>query len=263
MRRNKLRELLNSGQPTLATHVHSTWPSVVEAVGHTGVFDYVEFVSEYGPFDLYSLDNFCRAVELFDMSCMIKIDQEPRQSLAQRGIGAGFQSVLFADCRTVEDARECINAVRAETPGSDGTYGVAVRRFSYMGHAGKPEYVQYLKDVVVSLMIEKRSAVEDLEAILSLEGIDMIQWGPADYAMSIGRPGEWSHPEVKEAERHVIETCLKKGVAPRAEIGSPEGAEYYLNMGVRHFCIGTDIQILFDWLKNNGEKLRKIVGAIA
>ena len=259
MRRNKLRELLNSGQPTLATHVHSTWPAVVETVGHTGVFDYVEFVSEYAPFDLYSLDNFCRAVELFDMSCMIKIDQEPRRSLAQRGIGASFQSMLFADCRTVEDTRECVNAVRAETPGSDGTYGVAVRRFSYMGYAGKPEYVQYLNDVVVALMIEKKSAVEDLEAILSLEGIDMIQWGPADYSMSIGRPGEWSHSEVKEAERHVIETSLKKGIAPRAEIGSPEGADYYLNMGVRHFCIGTDIRILYDWLKNNGERLRNIV----
>ena len=259
MRRNKLRELLKSGQPTLATHMHSTWPSVVEMVGHTGVFNYVEFVSEYGPFDLYSLDNFCRAVELFDMSSMIKIDQEPRQFLAQRGIGAGFQSVLFADCRTVEDARQCVNAVRADAPGSDGTYGVALRRFSYVGHAGQPEYVQYLKDVVVALMIEKKSAVEDLEAILSLEGIDMIQWGPADYSMSIGRPGEWSHPEVKEAERHVIETCLKKGIPPRAEIKSPEGAEYYLNMGVRHFCIGTDVRILFDWLKSNGEQLRKIV----
>ena len=77
--------------------------------------------------------------------------------------------------------------------------------------------------------------------------------------MSIGRPGEWSHPEVKEAERHVIETCLKKGIPPRAEIESPEGAEYYLNMGVRHFCIGTDVRILFDWLKSNGEHLRKIV----
>ena len=60
MRRNKFRELLDTGRPTLATHVHSSWPSVVEIVGHTGMFDYVEFVSEYSPFDLYALDNFCR-----------------------------------------------------------------------------------------------------------------------------------------------------------------------------------------------------------
>ena len=49
MRRNKLRELLQAGRPTLGTHLHSSWPSVVEVVGHTGMFDYVEFVSEYAP----------------------------------------------------------------------------------------------------------------------------------------------------------------------------------------------------------------------
>lgn len=263
MKRNKLRELLNANKPTLSTHVHSTWPSIVEVIGHTEIFDYVEFVAEYGPFDLYALDNFCRAVELFDMSSMIKIDQEPRQSLAQRGIGAGFQSVLFSDCRTVEDARQCINAVRPETPGSGGTYGVAVRRFTYMDQPGSPEYVQYLDDIVVALMIEKKDAVENLEAILDLGGIDMVQWGPADYSMSIGRAGDWKHPEVREAERHVIKTCLEKGIAPRAEINSPETAKYYLDMGVQHFSIGTDVGILFHWLKKNGEQLRKIVeGAI-
>ena len=107
MRPNKLRKLLDAGRPTLGTHVHTTWPSIVETIGHTGVFDYVEFCAEYGPFDLYALDNFCRAAELYKMSSMIKIDQSPRSFLAQRSIGAGFQSVLFADCRSVEDVREC------------------------------------------------------------------------------------------------------------------------------------------------------------
>ena len=259
MRRNKLRELLKAGQPTIGTHLHSSWPSIVEVVGHTGMFDYVEFVSEYAPFDLYALDNFCRAVELFDMSAMIKVDQEPRRFLAQRAIGAGFQSVLFADSRTVEDVRECVRAVRPETPESGGFHGVGVRRSTYMSYAGTPEYVRALNEVVVVLMIEKKSAVEQIEEILSLEGIDMVQWGPADYSMSIGQPGAWDSPEVRAVERKVIETCLKKGIPPRAEIDSLEEAKYYLDMGVRHFCLGTDIMILHGWLKENGEGLRKAI----
>ena len=127
------------------------------------MFDYVEFVSEYAPFDLHALDNFCRAVELFDMSAMIKVDQEPRRFLAQRAIGAGFQSVLFADSRTVEDVRECVRAVRPETPESGGFHGVDVRRSTYMSYAGTPEYVRALNEVVVVLMIEKKSAVEQIE----------------------------------------------------------------------------------------------------
>jgi len=259
MRRNKLRELLKTGQSSIGTRVHSTWPSVVEVLGHTGAFDYVEFLAEYAPFDLYALDNFCRAVELFDMSAMIKIDQQPRGFLAQRAIGAGFQSVLFADCRTVEDARECVRAVRPDTLEDGGLHGAAMRRFAYMSYGGGPDYVQALRDVVVVLMIEKKPAVDCLEEILSVDGIDMIQWGPTDFSMSIGWPGRRNDPEVKAVERRVIETALKMGVPPRAEIGSVDQAKYYLDLGVRHFNLSTDLSILYAWLKQNGESLRKVI----
>ncbi len=259
MRNNRLRELLNAGQPTVGTRIQAVWPSVVEVIGHTGMFDYVEFLAEYAPFDLYALDNFCRAAELHDMSPIIKVDQVPRRFLAQRAIGAGFQGVLFADCRSVEDARECVRAVRPDTPEDGGYNGAAARRFAFMGHAGGPEYVQALKDIVVMLMVEKEPAVEHLEEILSVGGIDMVQWGPADYSMSIGRPGARNSPEVKAVERRVFETALRMGVPPRAEIGSVDQAKYYLDMGVRHFCLGVDIKILYDWFRQNGESLRKTV----
>ncbi len=261
MRPNKLREILTADQPSISTHVHSTWPSVVEAIGHTGMYDYVEFVAEYAPFDLYALDNFCRAVELFDMSAMIKVDQEPRCFLAQRGIGSGFQSVLFADVRTVEDAHECVRAVRPETPEAGGYHGVATRRSTYMSYGGTQGYVDALNDIVVAFMIEKKPTIDALEEILSVDGLDMIQWGGADYSMSVGRPGQRDTPEIKAIERRVIETGLKMNVPPRAEIDSVDAAKYYLDLGVRHFCIGTDIMVLHRWMKENGEALRKeIVG---
>jgi len=262
MRPNKLRALLDAGQPTLGTRLHSTWPAIIEVLGHTGMFDYVEFLAEYAPFDLYALDDFCRAAELYDVAAMIKIDQAPQQFYAQRAIGAGFQSVLFVDCRSAEDARTCLRAVRPETPGGDGLHGVGVRRFAYMGAAGTSEYVQALNDVVIALMIEKKAAVDHLEEILAVEGVDMIQWGPADYSMSIGRPGAYQRrddPEIKAVERRVIETALKMGVSPRAEIKSVDQATYYLDLGVRHFSLSTDITILFNWWRENGDQLRKVV----
>lgn len=259
MKSNKLRELLNAGKPSIGTRVHNTWPSVVEAIGHTGMFDYVEFLAEYAPFDLYSLDNFCRAAELYNMSAVIKVDQEPRGFLAQRGIGAGFEGVLFTDCHTVEEVQQCVRIVRPETPEDGGIYGVGARRFAYMGYGGSVEYVQALRDIVVLMMIEKQAAVECLEEILAVKGVDMIQWGPADFSMSIGRPGERKSAEVKAVERKVFETALKMGVPARAEIGSVDQAKYYLDLGVRHFNIGTDLTILHNWWKRNGDELRKIV----
>jgi 4-hydroxy-2-oxoheptanedioate aldolase len=259
MKPNKLRELLNAAKPTIGTRVQCSWPSIVEAIGHTGMYDYVEFLAEYAPFDLHGLDNFCRAAELHNMGTTIKVDQDPRMFLAQRGIGAGFQGILFADCRSVEDVRQCVRIVRAETPDEGGSHGVAMRRFAYMGYAGSVEYVQALKDIVVLIMIEKQSAVEQLEEILSVEGVDMIQWGSADYAMSIGRPGERNSTEIKNIGRKVFETAYKMGVPARAEIKTVDQAKYYQDLGARHFNIGTDISILHNWWKTNGESLRKAI----
>ena len=259
MRPNKLRELLKSNKPTLSTHIHSTWPSIVEAIGHTGLYDYVEFVGEYGPFDLHDLDNLARAADIYNMSMQLKVDQEPRGFLASRAIGSGFHSILFADCRSAADVEECVRIVRPETPEDGGTYGVATRRCTYMGYGGSPEYVQALRDIVVVLMIEKQGAVERLDEVLAVRGIDMVQWGPSDYSMSVGRAGQGGSPEIKAVEKRVIASCLAAGSPPRAEIGSPDGARYYLDLGVRHFCMATDINILHNWWQTNGDALRRAV----
>jgi len=261
-KKNVLRELLRAGKPTLGTHVHVTWPGIIEVIGHTGVVDYVEFVGEYAPYDLYALENFGRAVDLLDhMSSMMKIDQEPRIYLAGRAIGSGIQNVLFADIRTVEDARQAVAAARAETPRTRGYVGAAMRRdVGYVLAPGSQHYVDQLEDGVVALMIEKRSAVENLETILSVGGIDMVQFGPADYSMSIGIPGQWNDPQVREAERYTIETALKKGIAPRVELSDFKDAAPYLQLGVKHFCVGWDVDIIFKYCREQGTAFAKALG---
>lgn len=253
-RKNILRELLNAGKPSLGTHVHVTWPGMVEVIGHSGGMDYVEFLGEYAPYDLFALENFSRAVDLFPrMTSMIKIDQEPRAWLAGRAIGSGIPNLLFADIRTVEDARQAVGAARAETPQCKGIMGAAMRRdVGYVLACGSQQYVDQLEDGVVALMIEKQSAVDNLEAILSVPGIDMVQFGPADYSMSIGAPGQWKDPRVQEAERYTIETALHKGVPPRVELADLRDAEPYLKMGVKHFCVGWDIDIVYRYCKDQG-----------
>ena len=261
MRKNRLRELIAAGQPTLGTHLLSTWPTLVELVGHTGLYDYIEFTAEYAPFDLHELDNLGRALELANLVGMMKIEQTQWTHQAMRAIGSGFQGVLFADVRTVADAVACVRAVRAEAPGSGGLHGVGMRRdVGVVQEGGTPAFVQALDDVIVAIMVEKRECVEDLEAILSVNGIDMVQFGPADYAMSIGVAGQWTHPDVLRAERTTIETALKHGIHPRVEIGEPAEAAPYLEMGVKHFCLGWDVGILHGWWRANGERVRADLG---
>ena len=115
----------------------------------------------------------------------------------------------------------------------------------------------------MAIMIEKKSAVENLTDLLSVKGVDMVQFGPADYSMSLGMPGRFTHEKVKEAERYVIETALGMGIAPRAEIKHPDDAKYYLDLGVKHFCVGTDVSILYEWFKSAGKGMRDLLGVSA
>ena len=139
------------------------------------MFDYVEFVAEYAPYDLYDLDNLCRAAELHDLGMMIKVDLEPNRFFAQRAVGSGFQRVLFADCHNVEEAQNAISIVKPDTLTDHGQFGVGTRRHAYMDYGGGPDYVQALRETVVVLMIEKHGAVEQLAKLLGLHGLDMIQ----------------------------------------------------------------------------------------
>ena len=259
MKPNILRQKLESGEPTVSTHIHSTWPSVVEAVGHTGIYDYVEFVAEYGPSDLHDLDNLARAAELYDMGMMIKVDQSHQAYLAQRAVGSGFGSVLFTDARSADDIREQILTIKPDTPEDKGWYGVATRRHTYMGYGGSQTYVDALRDTVVAAMIEKKGAVDELDEILEIPGLDMIQWGGSDFSVSIGKAGQRNDPDVVAAHDRVFESAVKAGVAARAEIQSADEAKKYLDMGVKHFSIGTDITILHGWWQSNGEQLWRAI----
>lgn len=255
MRTNLIRQKLEAGEPTLSTHIHSVWPSEVEALGHTGMYDYVEFVAEYGPSDLHDLDNLCRAAELHNMGSMIKIDQSLMPFLAQRGIGAGFESVLFTDVRSMDEVLECIQAARPDHPDHGGLYGVATRRNSFMGYGGSPEYVESVAGTVLAFMIEKKGAVDNLEEILEHPAVEMVQWGGADFSVNIGRPREMTHPEVVAAQEKTFKTAIKMGVPARAEIGSADETKKYLDWGVRHFSVGTDISILYSFWRTEGEKI--------
>src|SRR5882724_5510262 len=267
MRRNLLRERLTAGEPTVGTHILSTWPTLVELIGHSGQYDYVEFTAEYAPFDMHDLDNLGRAFEVAGVGGMIKIEQTQYTHQAMRAIGSGFQSVLFADIRGVEDTKAAVNAVRAETTMAKGVrgrglLGVGMRRdVGIVRQGGSPAYVDALNEVVIAIMVEKKSCVDNLDAVLSVPGIDMVQFGASDFSMSIGKTGQYGHPDVLAAETKTIQTALKKGLHPRIELRDPSQAGRYLEMGVKHFCIGWDVRILADWWDTKGAEMRKLLRA--
>lgn len=214
MKKNKLRELLRAGKPTLGTRLNTASPALIEMLGHTGLYDYVEIVGENATYDLHDLDHCCRTAELYSLGTVFKADYDTRRFTAQRAIGSGCEGILFTDGHSAEDARESVRICRPETPEDRGLFGAVSRRFSYPEYGGSAEYVRMLREIVVLVMVEKTAMVGQLDQVLAVPGIDLLQWGGSDYSMSDGRPGESASAQTKAVERRVIEAAVKAGVPP-------------------------------------------------
>ncbi len=255
MKPNKLRQLLNEGKPTLGTHVIAPWPGMIELIGHSGSFDYVEYVGEYSPWSLEQLENIGRAIELFpNMSGMMKVEEQGRGLITMRSLDAGIQNILFTDVRSAADVRECVRLVRSERPESGGIHGCGMRRAAgYVLEGGAKSWCDAMDETVIAVMIEKVGAMQELEQILAIEGVDMLQFGPSDYSISAGVPGQGGSPLVQDAHKKMIALALQAGKHPRVEIGSLEQAKPWLDLGVRHFCVGWDAVTVFAWSKQQGK----------
>jgi 2-keto-3-deoxy-L-rhamnonate aldolase RhmA len=261
---NTLRQKLAAGSPTIGTHYLSADPDLPEIIGDAGLFDYAEFAAEYSTFDMQLLYHMARAGQCAGLPLMIKLDQESQGFWAQAALGAGFKAMLFTDVRTAEDVAACHRVIRADTPETGGLMGVKLRRPLMAGY--QPDaYLADLASIVFVIMIEKGVAVENLDEVLSAarhKGVDMTQWGPADFGFSRGTPGLMHTPEIRLFEELVIRASLEHGIPPRIEIAEVEQAKRYVDLGVRHFCIGWDRYIYRTALTRIGEGMRKLVEAL-
>lgn len=253
---NQFRQLLKEGKPTLGTRLHSMSPLITEAVGALGKYDYVEFVGEYAPFDQYGMENLVRAAEVHGMASMLKLDYQCRGYVAQKAIASGFQGVLFTDLTTPEQVEECIQLITPKCPQKGGMMGYAARRWiGFQSFATQDEYIDTVCQTVKAFMVEKKEAVDNIDEFLSVPGIDLVQFGPNDYAMSSGFNMSENRDAVMEAEKKVILACHNHNIHPCAVLNSAAEAEYYIDLGVKDFSLGLEMRVLQTFLSKEGDAL--------
>lgn len=258
--KNHIRELLNAGKNTVNTRIWNTWGTTAEAAISVGGFDYLEFLAEYAPFTLPELENFVRACELHGAGSMIKVDYQNRFYVAQKAIAMGFNAVLFTDHENADQVRETLYNVVPQSPKYNGRFGYPNAR--WLGYTPEPSQMDYADmnaSCVKAFMIEKDKAVDDIENICKVPGVDMIQFGPSDYCMSKGWNSAEHKADWQKAEEYCIKVAIANGVRPRCEIYSLDQIERYQKLGVKDFCIGDEFDILKDYWANVGAKTKEIV----
>lgn len=200
MRTNNVIAKMQASQ--IACGCSLTFPSaaVIELMGQAG-FDYVSFDGEHGPFTPESLDDMCRFADMAGLTPMARVPNIESSTIL-RFLDRGIMGITGPHITTGARAQQLADACRY-VPRGKRSFGSG--RGAYHGDfPSGPGYMEHTNSqILVMAQLEDIEVLENLEEILSVEGIDLYSSGAQDIAQSMGLPGQPSHPRVKEFEAEV------------------------------------------------------------
>lgn len=257
MRGSRVLRKLKEGKVVSCLNVHLD-AQVAEIAGMAG-FDCLWVDGEHQAKDWSFYQEHIWAAKNFDMDVMIRV---PRGSYSDyiKPLEMDTAGIMVPHIMGVEDARKVVQMTRFHPIGRrpiDG--GNADGKYAQM------DYVDYIKQAnekrFVVLQIEDPEPLGELDEIASLEGIDMIFFGPGDFSQGIGAPGQWDHPKLLETRKLVAETAQKYGKFAGTPT-SPNNINEYINMGYQFLAIGADVIAVGDYsnqlIKDFREKTREL-----
>ncbi|MEP6721435.1 MAG: aldolase/citrate lyase family protein [Variovorax sp.] len=221
-------------------------PYVSEIVAGAG-FDWVLLDTEHTPTDVPRMLHQLQAV-----SAAVPADRARRTSavvrpdwndavLIKRYLDIGAQSLLLPFVQNAAEAHAAVRATRYAPEGIRGMGGST--RASNFGRI--PGYVSEAQnELCVLVQVETREALENLEAIVDVEGIDGVFIGPADLSASLGHPGDPGHTEVRSAIDDAIRCIRARGKAPGILMLDEARARHCLDLGALFVAVAMDLQIL-------------------
>lgn len=246
--RNEIRtgELTLGGWNTIGSSV------VAEIIAQAG-FDWVAVDMEHSAMDWGQALINMQVIEANSCSPLCRLPfNEP--VAFKRALDSGAMGVIVPMVNTVEEAR---NAISWSKYPPDGTRGVGVCRAHRYG-LNFDGYVKAANDeVAVILQIEHIDAVNNIEAICKVSGVDAVFIGPYDLSGSMGLIGQTRHIEVEQAIEHILKVAQSNGVVPGIHIVTPKPGEIQekVDAGFRFIAVGVDIMVLGNgmWRTLNGE----------
>ena len=252
-RKNKLKEILARGEVALGTCIYTFSPALVELAGHCGL-DFCRIDNEHAWRQDESAEHLMRAAYVGGIVPLLRIDRD-NPYLVRKALEVGAGGIIIPHVNTAREVEEVVQAAKFPPKGHRG-YGGLCWSGKWGADAG-PEWVRWSdEETMVLVMIEDYRALENLDAIMAVEGLDAVQFGPADFSFSIGVPGQTSHPKVIDALKKIVESARKHGKAVCFGVGYPwaENARKYIEMGCQLIEFGHDVTILQNiWKKTLAE----------
>lgn len=231
---SRFRGMLAEGRPLLGLFNGWTLPAIVEMGGYTG-FDFTVIDTEHGPGSFESVENMVRASRSSGIVPIVRVSS-PNTTDIQKALDCGASGVQVPQVNSVEQAEMIVWAAKYPPEGGRGA-AFSPRAAGYGLFGGAGHLTASNAGTAVVAHIETVQAVESLDAMLKVTGIDVWFIGPTDLSVSMGYPGQPGHPEVQAA----IEGCVRKiagaGMASGIMATSAEDFQKWAGKGVRYITV--------------------------
>lgn len=236
-----LKGRLANNELTVGSWVTLGHPSIAEIMAGAG-FDWLVIDAEHSVIELSDIQTLILAMDVHDCPAIVRVTSNDANQI-KRVMDAGATGVMVPFVNNAADAEA---AVRHTYYPPTGTRGVGLARAQGYGASFK-SYLDWLSSsAVVIVMIEHRDAVENIDEILAVPGVDAFIIGPYDLSASMGMPGEITHPDVLKAIERAREAGLAHGKPGGVHVVEPDLDELYrqIDSGYRFLGYGLDIRVL-------------------
>lgn len=235
---NAFRQLLNASgaHPPVGTWISSASPIIAEAIGCAG-FDWGLVDMEHAPLDVMGVVHVLQALSSTKMLPVVRVPWNDAV-MVKRVLDAGATTLMFPFVQSADEARRAVAAARYPPQGVRGMAGMSrATRFGTTANYWKTANQQ----IGVIVQVETPQAVDALEAIADVEGVDALFIGPADLSAAMGHLGGLTHPEVIEVMARAVQRCKALGKAIGTLGSTPEAVAQYRAIGFDYVAVSSDI----------------------
>ena len=239
MRENRLRTIWQQGGAAINGWLAIPNGFSAETMAHQG-WDTLTIDLQHGVVDYAQMVTMLQAISTTPTVPVVRVPWlEP--GILMKTLDAGAYGVICPMINTREDAQRFVSYT-SYAPRGTRSFG-PVRALLY----GGADYPQRADDTIVRFaMIETAQALDNLDAILSVEGIDAIYIGPSDLSISLGCRPDFDNPEPKAAQaiEHILERAKAHGVVAGIHNGAPEAALARIAKGFQFVTVASDARLL-------------------
>jgi len=235
-----VRTKLHSGEPTIGCFLGLGSPHVAELLAHAG-YDWLVLETEHSAVDIGQVEHMMMAMEGTRANPIVRVPTaEP--IVIQRALDAGAMGILVPMVRTADEVQDIVSATRYPPVGKRG-FG-PLRASAYM-QEGREYFSKANENILVALILETKEALDRLDEIMGVPGLDAIFVGPFDLCLSLGLdPFEQPHAQIEDALVRLVELSRRHGIAVGVGCGSTEELRQRRDQGFTFLSHGTDYMIL-------------------